>query len=74
MPSGVTDDLFAVWGTSASDVYAAGRRGVILHYDGKAWTKMASGTTKGLYAIGGEGAQNSTVHIVGDAVLYRSCK
>jgi hypothetical protein len=29
--------LHAIWGTSGTDVYAAGRGG-ILHYDGQEWT------------------------------------
>jgi hypothetical protein len=38
----VTTDLFSVSGCSATDVYAVGLGGVILHYDGTAWTQQAT--------------------------------
>jgi hypothetical protein len=34
VPSGTTQDLWSVWGTSASDVWAVGWNGTILHYNG----------------------------------------
>jgi hypothetical protein len=50
--------LHSSWGTSSSDIYSAGDGGTILHFDGTAWTKMASGTTKNLYSIWGTGDNN----------------
>jgi hypothetical protein len=53
--------LGAIWGTSASDLYAVGD--VIFHYDGSTWSTMASPTGAGavwgtsssdLYAVGGD--------------------
>ena len=35
--------LFKVWGRAADDVYAVGRLGVILHWDGARWTLLADG-------------------------------
>ena len=35
--------LAAVWGSSASDVWAVGSGGTIIHYDGKTWTPTPSG-------------------------------
>ena len=43
MDTGVTNALNGVWGSSATDVFAVGTLGTILHYDGKtksAWTAM----------------------------------
>ena len=40
MASPTTNDLRAVWGTSSSDVYAAGNGSTILHFDGTEWTTM----------------------------------
>jgi hypothetical protein len=51
-------NLHSVWGTSSSDMYAVGDGGTILHFDGQAWTKMASGTTKNLYSIWGTDDKN----------------
>ena len=31
---GVNNDLWSVWGSSSSDVYAVGTLGINLHYDG----------------------------------------
>ena len=36
--------LTGVWGSSASDVFAVGCRGTILHYDGTSWRPLDSGT------------------------------
>lgn len=47
--------IFKVWGTSASNVHAVGDNGVILHYDGSAWTQSASGTTEDLISLWGTG-------------------
>jgi hypothetical protein len=46
MTSGTGAHLMSVWGTSSNDVYAVGSNGTILHYDGTAWSQMASGTDK----------------------------
>jgi hypothetical protein len=43
MSSGTTDDIYNVWGSSGSDVFAAGDFRSILHYDGSAWSDMSSG-------------------------------
>ena len=54
--------LYSVWGSSESDVYAVGYygdgNGAILHYDGKIWSPITSGTTKSLYGIWGSSGSN----------------
>ena len=42
MTGSTTNELVAVWGSSSSDVFAVGFGGVILHYDGNAWSTMTS--------------------------------
>ena len=37
--------LFAVSGTTASDVYAVGQQGTILHYDGTQWSLVPPSMT-----------------------------
>ncbi len=68
--SATTHDLWAVWGSSPTDVYAvgivsAGSIATILHYDGTAWSALTSDTgpsfyglwvnASGLYAVGESG-------------------
>ena len=43
MTSGTDKYLLAIWGTSATDVFAVGNLGIILHYNGTAWLPMSSG-------------------------------
>jgi hypothetical protein len=50
--------LHSSWGTSSSDIYSVGDGGTILHFDGTAWTKMASGTTTNLGHVWGTSDQN----------------
>ena len=47
--------LIAVWGSSSKDVWAVGDAGTILHFDGKAWTQVESGTTESLLGVVGHG-------------------
>jgi hypothetical protein len=63
-------DLFAVWGASASDVWAAGARGVALRWNGSEWKQVGTGTTQRLRGVWGRSA--SQVWLVGDAgtILY----
>jgi hypothetical protein len=53
LPQG--NHLYAVWGSSGSDVFAVGTGGTILHYDGADWSPMDSGTTHGLEGVWGSG-------------------
>ena len=62
--SGTTQDLYSVWGTSASDVWAVGGGGTILHYNGTSWSSVSSGTTLSLYSVWGSSPSN--VWAVGD--------
>jgi photosystem II stability/assembly factor-like uncharacterized protein len=58
-------DLLGLWGSSATDIYAVGEQGVILHStDGKAFTPLSSGQTVSLLAVWGSAAND--VYAVGD--------
>jgi hypothetical protein len=52
-----------VWGAKASDIYAVGDSGTIIHYDGETWSPTASGNTQALYGVWGSGS--STIFAVG---------
>jgi Bacterial Ig-like domain (group 2) len=64
--SGTTSHLFSVWGTSASDVWAVGDNGTILHYNGTTWSNVSSGVTQPRYGVWGTSA--SDVWAVGGVV------
>lgn len=48
-----TSILKAVWASAPDDVFAVGFDGTILHYNGKKWDKMKSGTDKHLFDVWG---------------------
>ena len=58
----VTSGLYAIWGSSARDVYAAGTAGYMVHYDGSTWrdmsrhyvsyTQMDGTASNDVYAVG----------------------
>ncbi len=54
LPQG--NKLYGVWGSSATDVFAVGYVGTILHYNGSAWSAMSSGTTEYLHGVWGSSA------------------
>ncbi len=62
LPQG--NSLLDVYAASASDAWAVGDRGTLIHWDGKAWTPADSGVPERLRAIAGHGA--SDVWAVGD--------
>lgn len=45
--------LTGLWGSGPQDIFAVGRAGGIIHWDGRAWRKMASGTERDLVAVAG---------------------
>jgi hypothetical protein len=54
-----------MWGTSSSDIYAVGNSGLIAHYDGSSWTKIASGTSLDFHDIyGTTNTSNGTTEIL----------
>jgi len=54
--TGTAEDLYAVFGTSASNVWAVGSNGTILRYDGSAWAAQTSPTTAELRGVWGASA------------------
>jgi hypothetical protein len=57
--------LKGVWGSSATDVFAVGENGMIMHYDGVEWIKMKSPTMEHLYGVWGSSSSN--VYAIGAA-------
>jgi len=46
---------FKVWGRSANEVYVCGGRGLMLLYGGASWMQLATGTTRTLFTVHGNG-------------------
>lgn len=51
---GESNALYKVWGRSADDVYAVGAGGLILHFDGAAWSVQESPIGSTLIGIAGD--------------------
>ncbi len=45
MPSPTSETLESVWGSSATDVYAVGASGTVLHFDGTSWDSVVTGAS-----------------------------
>ena len=55
VPSGTADDLWDVWGSSATDVWAVGSNGRIVHYDGSRWTSSLDSVSYLFRGVWGSG-------------------
>ncbi|MDY0001802.1 MAG: hypothetical protein RBU30_10940 [Polyangia bacterium] len=60
LPQG-TGRLWGIWGSSASNVYAVGEGGAVLHFDGSVWS--AQSLSGYLYCVWGSGPND--VYVVG---------
>ena len=64
-PTGTTFDLWDVWGTSPTNVYAVGESGTILRYEGTAWSQE-SGVPTSQSLNGVWGTSPTDIYAVGD--------
>lgn len=51
--AGTPSNLFAVWGSDATSIWAVGAGGTVLFYDGTSWTRQATPTDQQLTAVWG---------------------
>lgn len=60
LPSGLpaTGTFFKVWGAAANDVWVVGEQGMVLHWDGVAWTRVAIEGTPRLVTVHGRNASD----------------
>ncbi|MEZ4250465.1 MAG: hypothetical protein R3B99_19710 [Polyangiales bacterium] len=62
--------LFKVWGRADDDVWVVGERGMVLHFDGTEWTRVASPVRTRLLTVhGAEGADPIVVGGASNGVL-----
>jgi hypothetical protein len=65
MSSGVTGDLWSVWGSNPTRIFAVGDAGTILRYDGTSWQAQTSNTSSTLWDV--TGCSNGEVYAAGTA-------
>src|SRR5262249_14744882 len=65
-----TGALLGLWGSSQNDIFAVGKGGTILHYDGSTWTTEPSSTTVDLRAVWGASGEVFAVG-AGGTILHR---
>jgi hypothetical protein len=56
--SGVTANLFGVWGDTPKSIFAVGSEGKVLFFDGKTWTTQKTPTVKELTSVWGTSAKD----------------
>jgi len=68
LSSAPTDPFFAIWGSGPDDIFAVGDRGMIAHFDGESWSRVAHGATEEpLLSVTGSGPRD--VYASGDRGL-----
>jgi hypothetical protein len=69
-----SSDLRGIWGSSATDLWAVGHDGTILHGTGSptTWVKVASGTTEHLTSVWGASATDVWAVGTGGSILHGS--
>jgi hypothetical protein len=67
--TGTSQTLDSVWGSSATDIWVAGRAGTVLHYDGAAWTRVVVPSTGALNAVWGDAANRFYIAGAGAQLL-----
>lgn len=72
--SGITTNLYGVWGSSATNVFAVGEWGTVLHYNGSSWTVQTSATVTAEDLRSVWGSSTTDVFAVGDGgtILHTS--
>ncbi|MFN8459698.1 MAG: alpha/beta hydrolase-fold protein [Anaerolineae bacterium] len=65
-----TNQLNSIWGSSASDVFAVGQLGTIVHYDGSAWSPLESRTAKNFTGVWGSSPNDVFVTGTSGAILH----
>ena len=70
-PGPQSNAILSVWGTSPSEVWAVGRNGVAMHFDGQSWTAPNKfPTDKSLRGVWGNAANNYWAVGEGGTILH----
>jgi len=68
LPQG--NELNGVWSISATDIFAVGTNGTIVHSDGTTWSLMESNTISSLYAVWGLSSSNVYAAGSGGVIMH----
>lgn len=74
----ITTHLNAIWGSGTDDIWAAGQGGVVIHWNGTAWSPVYSPSMQEIYAISGVSVSNlwfvgaNATALFWDGVMLRS--
>ena len=63
-PLSQVNPLYGVWGNSASDIFAVGEGGTILHYDGSSWSPMDSSIANVIFGLDRKSTRLNSSHAV----------
>ncbi|HEY3447258.1 MAG TPA: hypothetical protein VGK67_12875 [Myxococcales bacterium] len=69
-PRPTSENLFALWVVAEDDVWVGGGAGLLMHWDGKAWTHVPSGTTSRINDIWGPASNDLWAVGFGKVVLH----
>ena len=61
--------LYKIWGTSPTDIWAVGRRGTILNYNGVRWVDIPTGVIRPLFTVHGDAQRVMAVGGAFDGVI-----
>jgi hypothetical protein len=64
MATGVSVDLWDLWGTTSNNIYAVGSRGTVIRYSGSNWDSVGTPTNQALNGVWGSGPND--IFAVGD--------
>jgi len=73
LPAGLpaSGTFFKVWGAAADDVWVVGEKGMVLHFDGAAWTRVVIAGEPRLVTVHGRNADDVvTVGGTGEGVIF----
>ncbi|HEY3447260.1 MAG TPA: hypothetical protein VGK67_12885 [Myxococcales bacterium] len=69
-PHPMGEDLYGLWTGASDDVWAVGAHGMALHWDGKAWSRVLTGTAARLHDVWGFSTNDVWAVGSGNTVLH----
>jgi len=70
MQSHTYKNLSSIWGSSEDNLYAVGKKGTLLHYNGKEWQEISLDMVDGNYLTGIWGSSANDVYVISKKKIY----